>query len=396
MYIVDMHRGVIQHYAFLSPYLKKISAQKKLDTILDYGRILKVGNKGVPERKVPDLDVMSGRELVGVLQDSNGWIRDRAQHYLIHKNKQDAVPQLKTMAMDNEGPLAQLHALYALEGLNALSFDFLYGLVQDGGAEVASHALVLMEDFADKKEVSRAKILFQEVMVRKDQFLDLYLASTVGVWAAYDQDVFFPVIYELSTKYSENRIVQEAILSGVETVFPAFDTYMGKQQGFADTALNILAEATRIRMETDRPNFIFSSRIPRADARTNGASLFRQICASCHSSGGEGINGLAPPLIGSSYVSTHIEQLGLIILHGLKGPLFIDGEIYDEGHQMPGLKNNKDLSDRDIADIISYITNAFSNDSRPLGVEVIKDLRTRKAKGGMEFTEEELLESTKK
>src|SRR5690606_9875335 len=45
MYVVDMHRGVIQHYAFLTPYLKKLSAEKKLDTILDYGRILRVRNK---------------------------------------------------------------------------------------------------------------------------------------------------------------------------------------------------------------------------------------------------------------------------------------------------------------------------------------------------------------
>src|SRR5690606_22711509 len=192
MYIVDMHRGVIQHYAFLSPYLKKISAQKQLDTIVDYGRILKVGNKGLPARKVPDLDAMSGPQLVAALQDSNGWIRDRAQHYLIYKNKKDAVPPLKTMAMNNRDSIAQLHALYALEGLDTLQFEFLYGLVRDGGSEVAAHAMVLMEDYADSREVSRATALFDEVMAREDQVLDLYLASTVGVWAEYDPEVFFP------------------------------------------------------------------------------------------------------------------------------------------------------------------------------------------------------------
>src|SRR5690606_26596043 len=34
MYIIDMHRGVIQHYAFLSPYLKKKSKELHLDTII--------------------------------------------------------------------------------------------------------------------------------------------------------------------------------------------------------------------------------------------------------------------------------------------------------------------------------------------------------------------------
>ena len=390
MYIVDMHRGVIQHYAFLSPYLKKISAQKQLDTIVDYGRILRVKGKGVPARKIVNLEAFSSTELVKALSDNNGWVRNRAQHLLVHKDRKDAVTRLKTMAMDNTEPLAQLHALYALEGLNVLSFDLLYGLVRDGGPEIGAHAMVLMEDLADEREVSRAKVLFQEVLVREDPLLDLYLASTLGTWAEYDPEVFFPLIYKLSSKYKEDKIVQEAIISGSESVLPALDTYMGKQEGFADAGLAALTATTLERMGTDRPNFIFSSQIPRADARTNGASLYRNICASCHSFGGEGINGLAPPLIGSEYISTHIEQLGLIILHGLKGPLQINGELYDEGHQMPGLMNNKDLSDRDIADIISYITNAFSDNSRSLGVEETNNLRAMKAKGGMEYTEEEL------
>ena len=396
MYVVDMHRGVIQHYAFLSPYLKKISAQKKLDTILDYGRILRVKSNNSPQRKVPPLDALSGRELVKALGNGNGWIRDRAQQLLIHRNRKDVEPLLKKIAMDNNNPLAQIHALYTLEGLDALTFNFLNELVGHGNPEVASHAIILMENFAAEENVPRFKALFEEVIARKDVGLDLYLASTLGVWAGYDTEGLLPLIYDLTFKYRENKLVQESVLSGMETVFPAFKVYMGKQEGYAGTILDALTETTLARMEADKPNFIFSSRTPRADARTNGASLFRQICASCHSPGGEGINGLAPPLVGSEYISTHIEQLGLIILHGLKGPLQINGELYDENHQMPGLMNNKDITDRDIADIISYITNAFSNNSKSLRAEEINSLRTRKAKGGMEYTEEELLESIEK
>ena len=95
MYIVDMHRGVIQHYAFLSPYLKKISAEKKLDTILDYGRILRVRSKNNPEREITDLEALSASQLLASLKDSNGWIRDRAQQYLIYKNDKGVLPELK-------------------------------------------------------------------------------------------------------------------------------------------------------------------------------------------------------------------------------------------------------------------------------------------------------------
>jgi mono/diheme cytochrome c family protein len=392
MYVVDMHRGVIQHYAFLSPYLKKISAQKKLDTILDFGRILRVRNTSIPARKIPDLQSFSGDKLVASLKDTNGWVRDRAQQYLIQKNNKEVLPKLKKMALDNNYPLSQLHALYALKGLDALSFDFLFDLVQESGPEMASHAIVLLEDFASEINVNSAKDLFEEVVNKNDPMLDLYLSSTLGIWAKYDQEVFFPMIYDLSNKYSDKKIYQEAIVSGAEDVLLALDSELGQIENLKDTDLASLTTESVERKGNNKPNYIYSTKIARADSRTNGAILFRQICASCHSSSGEGIHGLAPSLVGSKYISTHLEQLGLIILHGLKGPLQINGELYDNGHQMPGLKYNKNLSDKDISDIISYVTNAFSVNSKSLKPAKIKELRDKESKDGMEYTEEELYE----
>ncbi len=392
MYVVDMHRGVIQHYAFLSPYLKKISAEKKLDTILDYGRILRVRSKDKLAREIPDLETLPAPRLLDFLKDSNGWIRDRAQQYLIHKNDKGVLPGLKEMALDNKSPLAQLHALYVLKGLNVLSFDFLQELAISGGPEATAHALVLMEDYASEKNVPKAKDLFAELLNRNEPMLDLYLSTTLGIWAKYDQEVFFSFIYDLSSKYKDNVIVQEAILSGSEGVMSALKLKLEEKDNLKNTDLDVLAAASLERQENNRPNYIYSTQIARADSRTNGAILFRQICASCHSSSGEGIRGLAPPLVGSEYISNHLEQLGLIILHGLKGPLLINGEVYDNNHQMPGLKYNKSLSDKDISDIISYVTNAFSVNPKGLKPEKIKELRGVSSKDGMEYTEKELFE----
>lgn len=392
MYVVDMHRGVIQHYAFLSPYLKKISAEKKLDTILDYGRILRVRSKDKLAREIPDLETLPAPRLLDFLKDSNGWIRDRAQQYLIHKNDKGVLSGLKEMALDNKSPLAQLHALYVLKGLNVLSFDFLQQLAISGGPEATAHALVLMEDYASEKNVPKAKDLFAELLNRNEPMLDLYLSTTLGIWAKYDQEVFFSFIYDLSAKYKDNVIVQEAILSGSEGVMSALKLKLEEKDNLKNTDLDVLAAASLERQENNRPNYIYSTQIARADSRTNGAILFRQICASCHSSSGEGIRGLAPPLVGSEYISNHLEQLGLIILHGLKGPLLINGEVYDNNHQMPGLKYNKSLSDKDISDIISYVTNAFSVNPKGLKPEKIKELRGVSSKDGMEYTEKELFE----
>jgi mono/diheme cytochrome c family protein len=392
MYVVDMHRGVIQHYAFLSPYLKKISAEKKLDTILDYGRILRVGSKDKPAREIPDLETLSASQLLAFLKDSNGWVRDKAQQYLIHNNDQGVVPELKKMALDNKTPLAQLHALYVLKGLNALSFNFLEQLAQNGDNEVASHAIVLMEDFTSETNVPKAKVLFAQIMKKNEPMLDLYLSSTLGIWANYDQEVFFPFIYELSSKYTDNAIVQEAILSGSEGVMSDLNMQLEQMDNFKNTDLEEWVAASLKRKKDDKPNNIYATKVAMADSRTNGAILFRQICASCHSTSGEGIQGLAPPLVGSDYIANHLEQLGLIILHGLKGPLVINGELYDNNHQMPGLKYNKNLSDKDISDIISYVTNAFSVNPKGLKPEKIKELRSVMSKDSMEYTEKELYE----
>jgi len=392
MYVVDMHRGVIQHYAFLSPYLKKVSHEKKLDTIQDYGRILRVRSKDRPARDIPDLETYSSSQLVEALKDSNGWVRDRAQQYLIFQNNDKSSPKLKKMALNNKIPLAQLHALYVLKGLNSLSFDFLSNLIQNGGPEVTSHAIVLLEDFASDINVSKAKGLFTEVISRKEPMLDLYLSTTLGTWAKYNQEAFLPMMYGLAQKYSDKKIYQEAIVSGAEEILPVLKMQLDQMDYFENSDLSALAAESLNRQQNNKPNYIYSPKVARSDSRTNGAMLFRQICASCHSSSGEGIQGLAPPLVGSEYISTHLEQLGLIILHGLKGPLQINGELYDYNQQMPGLKYNKDLSDKDISDIISYMTNAFSAKPKSLRPEKIKELRDMNSKGGMEYTEEELYE----
>ncbi len=96
------------------------------------------------------------------------------------------------------------------------------------------------------------------------------------------------------------------------------------------------------------------------DTRTKGAKIFRQICAACHGVNGAGTEGVAPPLMNSEYVASSPERLGLIILHGLTGPVFVDGKWYEINQAMPGLNNNANLSDKDISDVITYVTNAFS------------------------------------
>lgn len=395
LYVVDMHRGVIQNYAFLSPYLKKEAKKRKLDTLVGYGRILKIKKKGSERLKIPNFDGLSGSELVKLLQDKNGWIRDRAQHYLIFKDQRGAIPELINLAEGNNDPNARIHALYTLKGLDALSFNRLKAVAEHSDTEVISHAIVLMEGFVSKENAVGAKNIFRDLMAKEDKAIDLYLASTVGTWAKAAPEQFAPLIYNLYGRYEQNPIITEALVSGSGKTTEKLLAYLEQHPDFKNSGLETqLAQNIKSQKE-DEPNPIYSTLKSTMDTRTKGAKIFRQICAACHGMDGKGIEGVAPPFVNSEYITGPTERLGLIVLHGLTGPVHVNGQLYKLNQAMPGMANNASLSNEDISDILSYITNAFFRTPQSLTPKKIKKLRGVKPKDGGEYTEQELMEYIK-
>ena len=87
-----------------------------------------------------------------------------------------------------------------------------------------------------------------------------------------------------------------------------------------------------------------------------------------------------------------IHRLATIILHGLQGPVHVNGKLYELNGTMPGLANNKSLSDQDIVDIIRFLQNAYVHDKKGISAEEIKALRNAPPKNGYPYTEQQLLE----
>jgi mono/diheme cytochrome c family protein/glucose/arabinose dehydrogenase len=390
MYIVDMHRGIIGHHAYLSPYLKEKIKTARLDTLINFGRILKVKRTDVVVDSIPDFNALDGPELVSLLSNKNGWIRDRAQHYLVFKELKQMIGTVKDLALHSKNTWTQIHALYVLEGWGALSFDFLAGVMESSPSEVAAHAVLLSKPFVSKERVEMAKTVFKELLKRNGLELDLYLASTLGAWIAIDEDAFMEPMLAILDRRKNSATVQEAVLSGLEGLETEFaknealgsigdnDSFMGK------------LETSIAQREKGEMNPIYSLKSINEDDRTSGAKMFHQICASCHGANGQGIEGLAPPLMNSEHVR-NTERLALIMLHGLEGPVHVKGKEYNINLAMPGLIGNETISDKDIADIISYVTSAFSDVPTTLKRERIQELRSVKSSSGMEFTEAELM-----
>ncbi|MBC6997856.1 c-type cytochrome [Cytophaga sp. FL35] len=393
MYVVDMHRGVIQHQAFLSPYLKKRAMEAQLDTIINSGRILKVSNQSQENKPFPKLDEMGANELVQLLSSPNGYLRDQAQHRLVYKKLTGALPSLLELANEDENPIAQIHALNTLNGLEqGLDANMLIKVAENSSPEVVAHAIVLLEGFIGNSDIDKVKSLFLKLFNKNDRGIDLYLASTIGVWANGNSETFTPILQELKTRYPLNQVIQEALVSGMGNLNEQNREELALSE--KDSLLVQNLEKNFERKTANKKNPIYVRNGSGQDSRTKGAKLYRQICAACHQADGTGAEGLAPPLVDSEHVLPS-EKLGLIILHGLRGPIEVNGTLYDMNHAMPGLNSNETLSDKDISALVSYVTNAFSKYPKGLSDKKVKELRDVAPKEGGGFTIEELDETIK-
>ena len=97
-----------------------------------------------------------------------------------------------------------------------------------------------------------------------------------------------------------------------------------------------------------------------------GKVLFQQLCAGCHGIEGQGIAPMAPPLANSEWVLGPIERLVRIILHGVTGPIEVNGMRYAPPHILPEMPGLEMLPDVQIASVSSYLRRAWGHQGDPI------------------------------
>lgn len=90
-----------------------------------------------------------------------------------------------------------------------------------------------------------------------------------------------------------------------------------------------------------------------AEQLREGATVYTQICASCHQAGGAGLEGQFPPLIDNPNVDD-AAYLESVITNGRQGEIIVNGVTYNG--VMPSFST---LSDDDTAAVIAFIQNDF-------------------------------------
>lgn len=117
LWVVDMYRGISQHGAFMTPYLRRESLERGLDQGIHYGRIYRVVSDSKRPAPFPRLAALESSELVSHLAHSNGWMRDTAQRLLVERAHRTVLPDLLRVVKEKRQSLERIHALWTLEGI---------------------------------------------------------------------------------------------------------------------------------------------------------------------------------------------------------------------------------------------------------------------------------------
>ena len=141
LYVVDYYRPILEHPEWIPP--EQLQGAD-LYAGNQHGRIYRVVHESAQAGPAPRLGEASSKELVEHLSKPNMWWRITAQRLLVERGDEAVIPALTEWARN--GPeLARLHALWALEGLEALSKELVLGALADPSARIRENAIRLAE-----------------------------------------------------------------------------------------------------------------------------------------------------------------------------------------------------------------------------------------------------------
>ncbi|YCM47095.1 cytochrome c (plasmid) [Verrucomicrobiaceae bacterium 227] len=103
----------------------------------------------------------------------------------------------------------------------------------------------------------------------------------------------------------------------------------------------------------------------------DGEKIYTQSCLACHQANGQGIPGAFPPLAGSDWVSGNPDRLSALVLHGLMGPIKVNGVDFNGAMPPWGIT----LDDASIAAALTYVRSSWGNDSPPVEAAGVAKIR---------------------
>jgi glucose/arabinose dehydrogenase/mono/diheme cytochrome c family protein len=359
LYLMDMYTGIIQDAQFVGPnsYLRQKIEQYQLDKQHNWGRIWRITHEETPlDHTRPQMYSQTPNQLVQHLTHPSGWWRDTAQKLLVLGRDKSVVPALRTMARTSANQLARIHALWTLEGLDALDAALVRELMKSPDPKVRIQSMRASESLYKAGDKSFA-VEYRNFLEDADTDVVIQAMLTLNLYKVPDSGAMIKAT--ISGRPARGiKEIGEQILKGTSTS-------QGQRPALSDTgagAVNLSVDARR--------------------SVQRGETAYREICAACHGIDGKGAPmagapagiTLAPPLAGSPRVQGHRDYVIKVLMNGLMGP--INGADYTA--VMVPLGAN---SDEWIADVASFVRIGFGNTGsivKPSEVTLVRKVSDRK------------------
>lgn len=102
------------------------------------------------------------------------------------------------------------------------------------------------------------------------------------------------------------------------------------------------------------------------ESMDRGKEIYNQLCIVCHQADGKGIEGAFPPLAASDYLMKTPDKAIHAVKYGLQGEITVNGKKYNS------VMTNQNLSDEEVADVMTYVMNSWGNSHEMITVERVR------------------------
>jgi nitrite reductase (NO-forming) len=101
----------------------------------------------------------------------------------------------------------------------------------------------------------------------------------------------------------------------------------------------------------------------------SGKAIFGTTCFACHQSEGQGIPNAFPPLAKSDYLNANPNRAIQAVIRGLSGEITVNGK------KINSVMPSQNLSDGEIADVLTYVYNSWGNNKTVVTPAMVKAQR---------------------
>ena len=393
LYVTDMYRGIIQDAPWYNEGNREFARRTGVNKHTQMGRIWRIRHKDhLPFMEKPQMLEETTEELVRHLQNPIGWWRDTAQKLiLLREEREKVIPLLEGLFRFTQSPLPRMHALWTLDGMNALSPEIKKEALADRSPILRRSMVQMIEPY-----LPQAIDLLLPLEKERDPRVAEQLVFTLGT-------IDNPVAEKMIQSLASNHLTDQGVMLATSVSLWGkrdlpFVKEVKNKKVFEKISKDQRGEITmawdRILSSWDRGmNFTKDFDANQKKMIQSGEKLYFEHCTSCHGANGKGVQVpgtdqyLAPSLVDSQRVHGDPEKLIPLFFHGIMGP--IEGKNFPAGYMAPAKVFGIEREDR-LAELISYIRYAWGKRGNCVEKDLVYQIKRKHQNRTSPWTDEEL------